>query len=214
MNDDELAAAERYLGRLERRGRHSQMKQRRPSPKAPPREQTKTPTSTPPATVKPSPPGRPGFSDPETQRKAAASRAASSEERKRREGDAIAEALLGILTKLEQNQTKIPSRQQENVMTEVQPMNATLSQTLRPNLSRHRLYILGEKVVGLSDQSYGLTPTELRTMADAAEKLEALNLGGDQTLVLNIEQLPYQVTFGRDVTGTFGVLAAWLTENG
>ena len=69
------------------------------------------------------------------------------------------------------------------------------------------------QIIGLPDQRYCLSPTELRTMADAAEKMEALGIEGDQTLVLNIEGLHYRITFGWDDTGTFGVLAVWMVED-
>lgn len=67
-----------------------------------------------------------------------------------------------------------------------------------------------EQIIGLPDQRYCLTPTELRAMADAAEKMEALNIDGDQTLNLKIEGLEYKVTIGWDDTGCVGILAAWM----
>jgi hypothetical protein len=70
-----------------------------------------------------------------------------------------------------------------------------------------------EQIIGLPEQHYCLTPKELRTMADAAEKMEDLGVEGDQTLLLNIEGLQYRTTFGWDDTGSFGVLAAWMVES-
>jgi hypothetical protein len=69
---------------------------------------------------------------------------------------------------------------------------------------------LSNKMIGTDDQTYCLTVTELRTLADAAEALEATDPQGDITTSLNIEGLDFHVTYGWDSTGCFGVLEAWM----
>jgi hypothetical protein len=69
-----------------------------------------------------------------------------------------------------------------------------------------------EQIIGLPDQRYCLTPNELRAMADAVEKVEAMNPESDVTLTIKVDGLPYRLTIGWDDTGSVGVLAAWMVD--
>jgi hypothetical protein len=70
----------------------------------------------------------------------------------------------------------------------------------------------GTQIIGKVDQTYALTPEELRTLADTAEKVEALGVMGGLSFNLFLDGQEYHLTFGWDETGTFGLLAARMAD--
>ena len=69
------------------------------------------------------------------------------------------------------------------------------------------------RLVGTEDGDFGLTAAELRTLADLTQKVESLYATNDVTLKVEVERLPYEATFGWDASGTFGLLAVFMTDD-
>lgn len=69
-----------------------------------------------------------------------------------------------------------------------------------------------EQILGMPDERYALTPDELRAFADYAEKLEAIELTQDVTTTITVAGLPFDVKFGFDDTGSYGVLGVWFSD--